>query len=200
MDWSRWLGFDVFVSYRRDDSSDYSEKLVAILEERGLRCFLDHRETPAGALLDTEIPQSLAKSRLLVVVLTPGCFQSAWIREEIRLFSTRPRPLICVNIENALTRPEAADAPFSELRRRSWVGEQGVNLKNGRCHSGHPHVQYAAEHPCCRPLDPGRRDRSIRGRPFTHMGTVAQGQAGRAGQGAAGQDCRGQRGGRTHSI
>jgi hypothetical protein len=74
MDWSRWLGFDVFVSYRQDDSSAYSEELVSILERHGLRCFLDRRETPAGALLDTEIKRCLARSHLLVVVLTPGLF------------------------------------------------------------------------------------------------------------------------------
>jgi hypothetical protein len=37
---------------------------------------------------------------------------------------------VCVNVENTLTRAEAAEAPFFALKRRSWVGEKAVDVKN----------------------------------------------------------------------
>ena len=121
INWSPLFGFDVFISYKRQESSIYAGSLERQLRERDLHCFVDDKEIPAGSPLADTVHFALRRSRVLVVVVSPDSLQSRYVQDEVRTFRERSRRIIPVcfsSVKPALMEtPANASAP-------EWVVKQ----------------------------------------------------------------------------
>ena len=64
----RIFGFDVFVSYSRQDGTAYAQQLEEELRRGGYRSFLDSKEMPAGEALTASLRNALKRSSALILV------------------------------------------------------------------------------------------------------------------------------------
>ncbi len=70
--------YDVFISYSSKDRTWVRKKLLARLEEAGLRVIIDYRDFQIGAPVVTEMERAVETSRKTLLVLTPAYLDSAW--------------------------------------------------------------------------------------------------------------------------
>ena len=127
-----FFGFDVFISYRRDDAEKYAIALHRILKKAGLSPYLDQEETPAAVQLTDSIASALKKSRVLVIILTPGVLASDWVRLEFELFQERRHPrIIPISAGGFLRNSVTAKAPFDTLTKWPWFPESAASLDSG---------------------------------------------------------------------
>ena len=96
---SRFLGFDVFVSYAQDDSLGYAMALENRLSRLDLTCFRDAGEIPAGSHIRGTIQWALAKSQMMVVVISQAATHSKWVEDEIESFTRTNRTIVPIAIE-----------------------------------------------------------------------------------------------------
>lgn len=118
-----WLfGYDVFISYSRKDGLAYAQALARRLAEKptNLHVFFDQWASPPEGKLPLRLLWALRRSRLLVLIATPGALDAPGVTSEIETFSP----------ESALALPSAARwgawrRPFQRLletfRRRRTV-------------------------------------------------------------------------------
>src|SRR5438874_9454537 len=102
--WPAWLGYDVFISYMHENARLYSTALFRQLEDSDVKCFFDDEEAPAGTVLDPALRTAVAKSRLLVLIATPGALDRVWIQSELEYFLHRKRPgtVIPIDVDRSL--------------------------------------------------------------------------------------------------
>ncbi|HXK05780.1 MAG TPA: TIR domain-containing protein [Verrucomicrobiae bacterium] len=135
-----WLslrpGYDAFISYRRDDASEYASSLERNLADRGFACFLDSKDAPAGLPLKEHIRAALKRSSVLIVVGTAGAVGSPYVEEEIREFlSGRKRPIIPIDVDGHFANCAATDGPWHVLRRERdhiWLDVDAAEFESGR--------------------------------------------------------------------
>ena len=75
--------YDVMVSYAGEDYDEFVDPLVTVLEERGLRVWVDKAEVGLGDSIFDRINRGLATSRHAVVVLSPAFFAKGWPQGEL---------------------------------------------------------------------------------------------------------------------
>lgn len=130
--WSAFLGYDIFISYRRTDGSAYAEKLWRDLKSAGLTPFLDRDETPGGAHLTPTLVRALRKSRMLVVLLTPDVLDSEWVQQEVNTFAAfKGRAIVPINIDNYIGRHNLEGTRLARLKEYSWIEETREGLATG---------------------------------------------------------------------
>lgn len=78
----RVFGFDVFISYSRQDGNAYAHQLNAELTRIGYRTFPDTKEMPPGEPLTTSLRNALARSSALVLIVSPGGLTSTYMPKE----------------------------------------------------------------------------------------------------------------------
>lgn len=133
----RIFGYDVFISYSRQDASGYACALDGQLKRIGYRPFLDSQEMPPGEALTASLRNALARSSALVMVVSPGGLKSTYMPKEFDHYTTqRTRNWKIVPISIGRTLDEAApDLPLAErLRTRAdviWISESADNLATG---------------------------------------------------------------------
>jgi WD40 repeat protein len=99
---TRWLGYDVFLSYTHRDARDYTLRFQHELETgHGFVCFRDASELAAGDELDDRIKAALGRTRMLVIVGSPESRNSSYIGKEIDAFDAR-KPLVGIDIGGSL--------------------------------------------------------------------------------------------------
>jgi hypothetical protein len=74
---------DVFMSYASEDKADVVQPLYEILDQAGLRVWLDENDLTIGGILRKEIEQGLAESRFGVVILSPAYLKKLWPQREL---------------------------------------------------------------------------------------------------------------------
>jgi len=109
INWSPLFGFDVFISYKRQEVSRYAASLERQLRGRDIHCFLDDHDLPAGSPLADTVRTALRRSRALVIVVSPGSLRSQYVLDELRVFATYSRQIIPIRL--AASRPLLIDAP-----------------------------------------------------------------------------------------
>ena len=72
----------LFISYRRTESRSVAVQLHDILSGRGFSVFLDTHAIRPGKVFQDELWHSLCDSDVVVMLDTPGYFDSKWTREE----------------------------------------------------------------------------------------------------------------------
>jgi len=121
INWSPIFGFDVFISYKRGESSPYAGSLERQLRDRDIHCFLDDNEIPAGSLLADTVRAALRRSRLLVVIVSPGSLHSKYVQDEIRTFAEYSQHIAPILF--ASSKALVAKAQTAELSPESAVLE-----------------------------------------------------------------------------
>jgi tetratricopeptide (TPR) repeat protein len=79
------FGFDYFISHRWSDAHPYATQLAAKLEPE-FHCFLDSKDFATGLHWTIEGQHALARTSILIVVLSPEIFDSEPVLEEVRYF------------------------------------------------------------------------------------------------------------------
>lgn len=72
----------VFVSYRRTEARDIAVQLHDDLTGKGFNVFLDTHAIRPGKVFQDELWQHLCDSDVVIMLDTPGYFESKWTREE----------------------------------------------------------------------------------------------------------------------
>ncbi len=124
-DWSRLLGYDVFISYKRGPlTSIYARNLRNGLAALGFSCFLDQEETEGGVELTPALQRALRRSRLLVVLAEPDVASSRYVPDEIRTFAgKRKGRIVPINVRSFLAPGKPQPEPFDYLQTLTWLNE-----------------------------------------------------------------------------
>src|SRR5437667_265488 len=118
INWSLLFGYDIFISYRRNEATKYANALYARLRSEDFLCFLDDHESPPGTSLTRSIERALKRSRVLILVATTKAFESEWVGREIEKFGRYRRPIIPINIQRALNDAVLEGTRFEVLKRK----------------------------------------------------------------------------------
>lgn len=83
--------YDVFICHASEDKVALVEPLVAALERRGLRVWLDQMQIMIGDSLTERIDDGLAHSRFGVVIVSPAVLakETWWVRRELNALAAR---------------------------------------------------------------------------------------------------------------
>jgi hypothetical protein len=73
---------EVFVSYSSSDAQT-AQRLVAYLEDRGIRCWVAPRDVPPGADFAEQVVRAIDRSRALVVLVSDAANSSPHVRREL---------------------------------------------------------------------------------------------------------------------
>jgi hypothetical protein len=74
---------DVFISYASKDETT-ADAACAALESAGLRCWIAHRDVPAGAILQSAIVHAIGDSRVMVLVFSSNSNNSGDVFREVQ--------------------------------------------------------------------------------------------------------------------
>jgi len=73
----------LFISYRREDSQPFAERLYDSLDSRGFDVFIDTRSVPPAVDFQAELWHRMSDSDVVVLVDTPGFRTGRWTTEEL---------------------------------------------------------------------------------------------------------------------
>ena len=88
---------DIFVSYASQDR-DVAFRIVAYLEQNGIRCWVAPRDVPPGMEYGEAIIQGIAQSRALVLILSDQSNESQFVRKEVERAVSKTKPVLPVRI------------------------------------------------------------------------------------------------------
>lgn len=137
---SRLFGYDVFISFALGlpprGSRAYASDLARRLRERDYTVFFSEDEAPAGGKLDDALKVALARSRLLVVVATPGTLRDPrWVRVEVEEFRRQDgtRPIVPISIGGALQDAAlgAASREWLQFDDKIWIDDSQAACDQG---------------------------------------------------------------------
>ncbi|NJL57502.1 toll/interleukin-1 receptor domain-containing protein [bacterium] len=89
------------MSYSRRNKN-FAERLARDLSDAGLDVWVDFRQIHGGELWRKEIDKGIARSEMLVVVLSPDAVQSTWVPYEVNSAREQGKFIIPVMAVNAL--------------------------------------------------------------------------------------------------
>lgn len=95
------MGHDVFVSHSSQDRS-VADAITAVLEMRGMRCWIAPRDVRPGAPYGEEILDAIYGSRVMVLVLSANANLSPHIPKEVERAVSRGVPVIPLRIGDVL--------------------------------------------------------------------------------------------------
>lgn len=78
-----FVEWDVFISHASEDKFAVVRPLAGLLEQQGLRVWLDEAELRLGDSLRQKIEEGLSRSRFGVVILSPSFFSKNWPQKEL---------------------------------------------------------------------------------------------------------------------
>ena len=88
---------EIFVSYASQDR-DAAFRIVAFLEQNGIRCWVAPRDVPPGMEYGEAIIQGIAQSRALVLILSDQSNESQFVRKEVERAVSKTKPVLPVRI------------------------------------------------------------------------------------------------------
>ena len=130
---SRSFGYDLFISYHRPEASAFADALTRDLKGRQFSCYIDRTETLPGEELLPHIRRALRRSRMLVVIVTPGAIMSPWVTRELEEFLRQPTKRIIPIDTGVLGQPIASSyEPWRQLQGRDWLSCSQHELASGQ--------------------------------------------------------------------
>ncbi len=147
----------IFVSYARADK-DFVDRLIGMLEQRGLETWVDRRGIPGGTLWEAEISKALEHCSAVVVVLSPAVRDSAHVATELSLAHDYHRPIIPI-----LREAWESVEPSESVHRLRFLlaGRQVIDFSTGRLEEGLvPLLEAVSDAPAARSrVTPSTRSR-----------------------------------------
>ncbi|KAK9992879.1 hypothetical protein SO802_022582 [Lithocarpus litseifolius] len=115
--------FDVFVSFRGETRTNFTDHLIAALESRRIRVYKDDKNLPRGEIIWNELMKAIETSRIAVVVFSKNYATSNWCLDELVKIMDCQRKL------NQWVLPIFYDVSPSEVRDQK--GNFAEELPNG---------------------------------------------------------------------
>lgn len=97
---NRIKGNDIFISYSRADSLNYSLAITNILTTINYYCFLDQYHNKLGTSVPKEVIHELNNSSAMIVILSPKAIFSESMIQEVIEFKKTNRLIIPIKIDN----------------------------------------------------------------------------------------------------
>lgn len=125
------MNYDVFLSYARKDQV-FADGLCHQLEQKGVRCWIDHRDLPTGSNWAEEIDEAIKGNPglALVLIFSSAANSSTEIIKELGLASRYKIPVLPIRIENV----EPSGGYSYHLQSTNWLNafseDQFKNLEN----------------------------------------------------------------------
>src|SRR5262245_9774424 len=91
----------VFVSFASKDEQ-IADALVAGLERSGLRCWIAHRDIPAGASYPDAITAAIQSCAALLVLVSEASNASPHVLREAEMAFTATKPILTVRLHSAM--------------------------------------------------------------------------------------------------
>jgi hypothetical protein len=88
----------IFISHSHHDN-DWADWIDVQLENRGFQVWRDLTSIRAGQSFIAELNKAIEQSDLMVVLMSPAYFASAWANQEMEFAAARKMPIIPVLIE-----------------------------------------------------------------------------------------------------
>lgn len=110
------MAHDVFISYSSKDRAA-AEAACAVLETRGIACWIAPRDIAAGANWAETIAATIAASRVLLLIFSNNANASEQVQREVDVAANHHLAIIPLRIENAL--PQKSLEYF--LNARHWL-------------------------------------------------------------------------------
>ena len=95
----------VFISYARDDASDFVRQLHDDLEKMGLNIWLDVEDIPKSANWALTIQRAIMTCRAFIFVITPGSYESKVCNLELQQVFEDGTPILPVYLKDVEQRP-----------------------------------------------------------------------------------------------
>ncbi|NWF68415.1 MAG: TIR domain-containing protein [Chloroflexi bacterium] len=111
---------DVFISYRRKESSQLADNLVTKLKQRRISVFLDTRNTDGGGPFPPRLLAAIERSRVFVCLLGATTLESDWVQKEIEHAHKHKKVLIPV-FQESYQRPAEALPAVAALLQNDGV-------------------------------------------------------------------------------
>jgi len=83
--------WDVFISHASEDKKSVARPLTTLLEQAGLKVWLDENELTLGDSLSRKIDEGLSRSLYGVVILSPSFFSKDWPQRELAGLAAKQR-------------------------------------------------------------------------------------------------------------
>ncbi|HEX4301974.1 MAG TPA: TIR domain-containing protein [Rhizomicrobium sp.] len=110
------MGRDVFISYSSKDRRA-AEAACAVLEAKGISCWIAPRDIAPGANWAATIADTIAQARVLLLIFSSNANASEQVQREVDVAANHRLSIIPLRIENAL--PEKSLEYF--LNQRHWL-------------------------------------------------------------------------------
>ncbi len=94
------MAHDVFISYSHRDKT-VADAACAILEKRGIRCWIAPRDVTPGKDWGGEIVDAIGASQVLILIYSASANESPQIRREVERAVSKGLPVLPVRIEDA---------------------------------------------------------------------------------------------------
>ena len=122
INWAPLVGYDVFISYHRKEAYPFASALWKGLTNRGFHCFFDQEDAPAGLPLRDHLRDALKRSRVLIVIVTPGALTSPYVTDELMEFQARGnRSIIPIDVDGHFLNSLPISDPWTSLRARDPI-------------------------------------------------------------------------------
>lgn len=116
----------VFLSYRRDEAREAAVQLFEVLSERLFDVFLDTHGVPPGEDFQALLWQRLCDSDVLVMLDTPGYFESRWTNAEFGRALAKGISVLRIGW------PDATPSERTKTASRAELLPEEVNQHTGR--------------------------------------------------------------------
>ena len=100
------LGRDVFISYAREDGSDYAVALAEGLARRGLTCWLDQWGSHPSRELPEKLKRDLRRSATFALVGTHCAIASKAVKDELDIFLQTRKYVIPISVDDTHRQPQ----------------------------------------------------------------------------------------------
>lgn len=145
------MPYDIFISYSRKDTI-VAEKVLAVLEKAGFRCFIDRAGISGGADFPAILAQAILDSRLVLMLASKNAYRSEYTRKEL-VFTVNNRGSQCIFplIIDGSVFPKDLEFMLSNINWRILSDEYRIekelidDLRHRLDHTGEERTEKASE-------------------------------------------------------
>jgi serine/threonine-protein kinase len=92
---------DVFISHAGEDAN-VAVEVCALLEKRGLKCWMAPRDVAAGSVWDEAILDAIETSRVFLLILSKSANDSQYVKNEVNCAFSERKPIVTFRIEDVI--------------------------------------------------------------------------------------------------
>lgn len=119
---TRYLGYNIFISYSRKNGLELATSLEKVLSKKGFSVFRDERSLEAGDPYEPHLLRHCSRAKMMVTLLSLETIESKWVNKEIstrltyRKKQNKPPNLVPIYFKGLLTIQELPPAIITVLK------------------------------------------------------------------------------------